>query len=121
MSESVAIPLLRLRGCLVVSIQVDLHDRLVLQLKDDVSEAISKRPTRALILDVSAVSVVDSFVARVLGDIAATAKLLGTPTVVVGIRPAVAMTLVELGITLEGIHTALDLETGLERLGIHEL
>jgi rsbT antagonist protein RsbS len=110
------IPILKLRECLLVSIQVDMHDRLAMQLQDDLTSRIAETSARGVLIDISALEVVDSFIGRMLGNIAAMSRVLDAETVVVGMRPAVAITLVELGLSLPGIRTALDVEKGMEVL-----
>lgn len=110
------IPILRMGDYLLVTIQVDMHDRLALTLQDDLSNAIVKYGARGLLIDISALEIVDSFIGRVLGDTAAVARVLDAETVVVGMRPAVAITLVELGVALPGVRTALDVERGMQML-----
>lgn len=108
------IPILRLGHCLLVTIQVDMHDRLAITLQDDIMNRIAETRARGLIVDISALEVVDSFIGRVLGNIAGMARILDAQTVVVGMRPAVAITLVELGLSLPGVITALNVERGME-------
>ena len=110
------IPIIKFRDFLLVSIQVEVHDRLVLTLQNDLAEAISKTAVHGVLIDISAVEIVDSFVGRMLASVAAVGHLLGAETVVVGIQPAIAITLVELGLTLNGVYTALDTESGMEML-----
>jgi rsbT antagonist protein RsbS len=110
------IPILRMGDLLLVTIQVDLHDRLALRLQDDLSHAIVDGAARGVLIDISALEIVDSFIGRVLGNIAAIARVLDAATVVVGMRPAVAITLVELGVALTGVRTALDVERGMKLL-----
>ena len=110
------IPILKMGGFLLVSIQVDMHDRLALQLQDDLTSAIAKNGSRGVLIDISSLEMVDSFIGRMLGNIAAMSRVLDAQTVVVGMRPAVAITLVELGISLPGVRTALDIERGMELL-----
>lgn len=107
------IPILRMGEYLLVTIQVDMHDRLALTLQDDLSRAIVRAGAHGVLIDISALEIVDSFIGRILGDIAAIARVLDAETVVVGMRPAVAITLVELGVALEGVRTALDVERGM--------
>src|SRR5688572_26324504 len=107
------IPVLKMGDCLLVTIQVDMHDRLATALQDDLTERISSTRARGVLIDISALDVVDSFIGRMLGNIAAMAQVLDASTVVVGMRPAVAITLVELGLYLPGIQTALDVEKGM--------
>jgi rsbT antagonist protein RsbS len=110
------IPILKIGGALLVSIQVDMHDRLAMQLQDDLSDRIVKTGAKGVLIDISALEVVDSFIGRMLGNIAAMSRILDAQTVVVGMRPAVAITLVELGLELEGVRTALDVDRGMEFL-----
>ena len=108
------IPILRMGECLLVTIQVDMHDRLAMTLQNDLTERIAATRAKGVLIDISALEVVDSFIGRVLGNIAAMSRVLDANTVVVGMRPAVAITLVELGLSLPGIRTALDVERGME-------
>ena len=101
---------------LLVSIQVDMHDRLALQLQDDLTTRIADTGAHGVLIDISALEMVDSFIGRMLGNIAAMSSVLDARTVVVGMRPAVAITLVELGMSLPGVRTALDVEKGMELL-----
>jgi rsbT antagonist protein RsbS len=101
---------------LLVTIQVDMHDQLAMALQDDLTERIVKARARGVLIDISSLEVVDSFIGRMLGNIAAMARVLDAETVVVGMRPAVAITLVELGLSLPGVRTALDVERGMEML-----
>ncbi|MEU6674942.1 STAS domain-containing protein [Streptomyces sp. NPDC046853] len=110
------VPILRIGEVLVVSIQFDLEDQTVLQLQEDLAEQIVNRSARGVIIDITALEIVDSFVGRMLATIADISRMLDAETVVVGMRPAVAITLVELGLSLGGVRTALDLEKGLARL-----
>ncbi|MET7391447.1 STAS domain-containing protein [Streptomyces sp. NPDC005529] len=114
MSERV--PILRIGEMLVVSIQFDLEDNTVMQLQEDLAEQIVNRAARGVVIDITALEIVDSFVGRMLATIADISRMLDAETVVVGMRPAVAITLVELGLSLGGVSTALDLEKGLARL-----
>lgn len=107
------VPVLQIGDVLLVSIQVDLEDRTVLDLQDDLSKRIVDTGARGVVIDISALEIVDSFVGRMLATVAAISRVLGAETVVVGMRPAVAITLVELGLTLGGVRTALNLEAGL--------
>ena len=107
------IPILKLGECLLVSIQVDMHDRLAVTLHDDLTSRIASTRARGVLIDITALDVVDSFIGRMLGNIAAMARILDAQTVVVGMRPAVAITLVELGLDLPGVRTALDVEKGM--------
>ena len=110
------IPILRIGDILLVSIQVDLQDRDVLALQEDLAERISATGARGVIIDISAVEIVDSFIGRMFATIASLSRLFDADTVVVGMRPAVAITLVELGLTLDHVRTALDLERGMRVL-----
>lgn len=107
------IPILKLGRWLIVSIQVELHDRLALSLQDDLATRIVETGARGVLIDISALEVVDSYIARVLGNMASVARVLDAQTVVVGMQPAVAITLVELGIELPGVRTALNVEKGM--------
>lgn len=107
------LPILRIGGNLLVSIQVDLDDQTVLNLQEDLAEQVVKHGARGVIIDITAAEIVDSFVGRMLSTIASVSQLLDAETVVVGMRPAVAITLVELGLSLGGVRTALNLEQGL--------
>ncbi|MCG8916553.1 STAS domain-containing protein [Actinokineospora sp. PR83] len=107
------IPILKIGDVLLVSIQVDLQDRDVLALQEDLSERICDTGARGVVIDISAVDIVDSFIGRMFATIASTSRLFDATTVVVGMRPAVAITLVELGLTLGNVRTALNLEKGL--------
>ena len=113
------IPILRMGDCLLVTIQVDMEDRLAVTLQDDIMEKIADTRAKGLVVDISALEVVDSFIGRVLGNIAGMARILDTRTVVVGMRPAVAITLVELGLSLPGVITALNVERGMELIRNH--
>lgn len=110
------IPILRMGEFLLITVQVDMHDRLALQLQDDLTEQIVRHGSRGVLIDISALEVVDSFIGRMLGNIASMSRILDAQTVVVGMRPAVAITLVELGMSLPGIRTALTVERGMEIL-----
>ncbi len=110
------IPILKIRDCLLVSIQVDMHDRLAMALQDDLTQRIVQDRARGVMIDISALEIVDSFIGRMLNNIAAMSRVLDAVTVVVGMRPAVAITLVELGLTLTGVRTALNVDRGLEML-----
>src|SRR5881296_2227093 len=101
---------------LLVTIQVDMHDRLALTLQDDLTEMIVKNRAHGVLIDISSLEIVDSFIGRVLGNIAAMSRVLDAETVVVGMQPAVAITLVELGLSLPGVRTALNVERGMELL-----
>jgi rsbT antagonist protein RsbS len=110
------VPVLRLGDVLLVTLQGDLHDSTAQQLQQDLAETISRTGVRGVLIDISGVEIVDSFLGRVLAEIAAQAKLLAARTVVAGMRPAVAITLAELGLTLPGLRTALSTEAGMELL-----
>jgi rsbT antagonist protein RsbS len=110
------IPILKMGDSLLVSIQVDMHDRLAMQLQDDLTEQIAATSARGVLIDISSLEMVDSFIGRMLGNIAAMSRVLDAQTVVVGMRPAVAITLVELGMSLPGVRTALNVERGMELL-----
>ncbi|HEX7968253.1 MAG TPA: STAS domain-containing protein [Stellaceae bacterium] len=107
------IPILRIGDCLLVSIQVDMHDRLAMALQDDLTRKIVESRARGVMIDISALEIVDSFIGRMLDNIAAMSRVLDAVTVVVGMQPAVAITLVELGLALTGVKTALDVDKGL--------
>lgn len=110
------IPILRIGDTLVVSVQFDLEDQTVLNLQEDLADQIVAKSAQGVIIDISALEIVDSFVGRMLATVAAISRVLDARTVVVGMRPAVAITLVELGLSLGGVSTALDLEKGLAKL-----
>jgi len=110
------IPILRMGEFLLVTIQVDMHDRLAMTLQDDLTNRISETGARGVLIDISSLEIVDSFIGRMLGNIAAMSRVLDAETVVVGMRPAVAITLVELGMSLAGVKTALNVDTGMELL-----
>lgn len=110
------IPILRLGNCLLVTIQVDMHDRLAMALQDDLTNKISQTGAKGVLIDISALEIVDSFIGRMLAAIAGMSRVLDAKTVVVGMQPAVAITLVELGLSLEGIPTALNVERGMDLL-----
>jgi rsbT antagonist protein RsbS len=112
------IPILKMGGYLLVSIQVDMHDQLAMQLQDDLTTRIAATGARGVLIDISALEMVDSFIGRMLGNIASMARVLDAETVVVGMRPAVAITLVELGLSLPRVRTALDIERGMELLAV---
>jgi rsbT antagonist protein RsbS len=110
------VPVLSLGDVLLVSVQVDLSDQLAMALQDDLTTRIVDTGARGVVIDISGLDIVDSFVGRMLSSIAAMSRVLDAETIVVGMRPAVAITLVELGLSLPGVRTALNLEQGLERL-----
>jgi rsbT antagonist protein RsbS len=110
------IPILKLGEFLLVTVQVDMHDRLAMTLQDDLTDRIVKHRAKAVLIDISALEVVDSFIGRMVANIAAMSKVLDAETVVVGMQPAVAITLVELGLNLQGVRTALNVERGMELL-----
>jgi rsbT antagonist protein RsbS len=110
------IPILKLGSFLLVTIQVDMHDRLALQLQEDLTDRIVAVRAQGVLLDISSLEVVDSFIGRMISNIAAMARVLDAETVVVGMQPAVAITLVELGLSLEGVRTALNVERGMALL-----
>ena len=110
------IPILRMGEFLLVTIQVDMHDRLAITLQDDLTEMISKTEARGVLIDISSLEIVDSFIGRMLANIAAMSRVLDAQTVVVGMQPAVAITLVELGLSLPGVRTALNVDAGMELL-----
>lgn len=110
------IPILRMGEFLLVTIQVDMHDQLAMALQEDLTDRIVKHRAKGVLIDISSLDVVDSFMGRMLGAIASMSRLFDARTVVVGMRPAVAITLVELGLTLQGVQTALDVERGVALL-----
>jgi rsbT antagonist protein RsbS len=110
------IPILKMGSFLLVTIQVDMHDRLALTLQDDLTNKIAAERSRGVLIDISALDVVDSFIGRMIANISAMARVLDAETVVVGMQPSVAITLVELGLPLEGVHTALNVEKGMTLL-----
>jgi rsbT antagonist protein RsbS len=110
------IPVIKIGDVLFVSIQVELEDRHALALQDDLAEAIVRSAARGVLIDISGLEIVDSFVGRLLGSIAAMARILDASTVLVGMRPVVAITLVELGVSLPGVHTALNVDRGMALL-----
>jgi rsbT antagonist protein RsbS len=110
------IPILKMGDFLLVSIQVDMHDRLALSLQDDLTERIVSSKARGVLIDISALEMVDSFIGRMLANTASMARILDAETVVVGMRPAVAITLVELGLSLRGVRTALNVDQGMALL-----
>lgn len=110
------IPILRMGDFLLVTIQVDMHDRLALQLQDDLTQKIAELGSTGVLIDISTLEIVDSFIGRMLANIASMARVLDAETIVVGMQPAVAITLVELGMSLPGVRTALNVESGMELL-----
>jgi rsbT antagonist protein RsbS len=110
------IPILKMGEFLLVTIQVDMHDRLALALQDDLTKTISETDARGVLIDISTLEIVDSFIGRMLSNIAAMSRVLDAETVVVGMQPAVAITLVELGLSLPGVRTALNVDAGMELL-----
>jgi rsbT antagonist protein RsbS len=114
MDQSLAI--IQIRNCLLVSIQTELHDRLALDLQEALMERVRVTGAKGVILDVSAVEVIDSYITRILNDIGKSVRFMGAECYIVGIRPAVAMTLIEMGVELDSVNTALNLDLALERL-----
>ncbi|VVO58890.1 RsbT antagonist protein RsbS [Pseudomonas fluorescens] len=110
------IPILQMGDFLLVTIQVDMHDQLALTLQDDLSERIRRTSARGVLIDISALDMVDSFIGRMIGTISGLSKIMDAQTVLVGMQPAVAITLVELGLTLPGVSTALNVERGMKLL-----
>ena len=110
------IPILRMGNLLLVTIQIDLYDRLATNLETDLVQMVNKTEARGVLIDISALSIVDSFMGRILGNIGNMSKIMDAETVVVGMQPAVAITLIELGLELKGVHTALNVEKGMELL-----
>src|SRR5690349_7829206 len=110
------IPILRMRDLLLVTIQVDLYDRLAETLENDLVRMINRTGAKGVLIDISAVTIIDSFMGRIIGNIATMSNILDAETVVVGMQPAVAITLVELGLPLNGVHCALNVEKGMELL-----
>jgi rsbT antagonist protein RsbS len=110
------IPILKMGEFLLVTIQVDMHDRLAMALQDDLTQMISNTEARGVLIDISSLEIVDSFIGRMLGNIAASSRIMDAETVVVGMQPAVAITLVELGLSLPGVRTALNVDAGMELL-----
>src|SRR5678816_4374004 len=111
------IPILKMGEFLLVTIQVDMHDRLAMTLQDDLTNSIVKNHSRGVLIDISSVEIVDSFIGRMLGNIASMSRILDAQTVVVGMRPSVAITLVDLGLSLPGVRTALNVEKGMDLIG----
>lgn len=110
------IPILKLRDCLLVSIQWELDDQTALQFQEDLLNKIHATNARGVVIDITSLDIIDSFIAKVLGDVMEMSKLMGAKVVITGIQPAVAITLIELGIRMEDVTTALDLENGLDKL-----
>lgn len=110
------IPILRMGKFLLVTIQIDLYDRLATNLESDLIQMVSKTGASGVLIDISALSIVDSFMGRILGNIGSMSKIMDAETVVVGMQPAVAITLIELGLELKGVYTALNVERGMELL-----
>jgi rsbT antagonist protein RsbS len=110
------IPILRMGNYLLVTIQVDMHDRLAMALQEDLTKMISDTEARGVLIDISSLEIVDSFIGRMLANIAAMSRILDAETVVVGMQPAVAITLVELGLSLAGVRTALNVDAGMDLL-----
>ena len=110
------IPILRMGHFLLVTIQIDLYDRLATNLESDLGLMLNKTGSKGVLIDISALSIVDSFMGRILGNIGSMSKIMDAETVVVGMQPAVAITLIELGLELKGVHTALNVERGMELL-----
>jgi rsbT antagonist protein RsbS len=113
------IPILKVGNCLLVTIQVDMHDELAMSLQEDLTSQIAKYGSRGVLIDISSLEIVDSFIGRMLANIAAMSRVLDAQTVLTGMQPAVAITLVELGMALPGIKTALNVERGMELLKAH--
>lgn len=113
------IPILTMGRFLLVTIQVDMHDQLAMNLQDDLTNKITAENAKGVLIDISSLDVVDSFIGRMLGNISSMARVLDAETVVVGMQPAVAITLVELGLDLSGVHTALNVEKGMKMLHSH--
>jgi len=110
------IPILRMGDFLLVTIQVDMHDRLAMTLQDDLTNKIAQTGSAGVLIDISALEIVDSFIGRMISNISSMSRVLDAQTVIVGMQPAVAITLVELGLTLPGVKTALDVEKGMDML-----
>ncbi len=110
------IPILRMAEFLLVTIQLDMHDQLAMRLQDDLTTAIQKKGAKGVLIDISALDMVDSFIGRMIADISGMARILDAKTVLVGMQPAVAITLVELGFSLPGVATALNVERGMQLL-----
>jgi rsbT antagonist protein RsbS len=110
------LPIIQIRNCLLVSIQTELHDHLALNLQEALMERVREVGARGVILDVSAVEIIDSYITRILNDIGKSVRYMGASCYIVGIRPAVAMTLIEMGVELDSVNTALNLDAALEKL-----
>lgn len=110
------IPILKMQEFLLVTIQIDMHDRLAMVLQDDLTEAIVRTKAKGVLIDISSLEIVDSFIGRMLSNIASMSRVLDAVTVVVGMRPAVAITMVELGLDMKGVRTALNVDKGIELL-----
>jgi rsbT antagonist protein RsbS len=110
------IPILKIGGLLLVTVQVDMHDRLAMTLQDDLTERIVKDRATGVLIDISALDIVDSFIGRMISNTAAMARILDADTVLVGMQPSVAITLVELGLRLDGVRTALNVDHGVRLL-----
>lgn len=110
------IPILKVGDCLLVTIQVDMHDQLAITLQEDLTDQIAKHASKGVLIDISSLEIVDSFIGRMLANIAAMSRVLDAQTVLTGMQPAVAITLVELGMSLPGIKTALSVERGMDLL-----
>ncbi|WP_088006170.1 STAS domain-containing protein [Indiicoccus explosivorum] len=113
---NVRIPILKLRDCLIVSIQWELDDQTAIQFQEDLLKKLHETSARGVVIDLTSIDFIDSFIAKVLGDVISMSSLMGARVVITGIQPAVAITLIELGIRLEDVMTALDLENGLDKL-----
>ena len=118
------IPILQLGKFLLVTIQIDLYDRLATNLESDLVQMVNQTGARGVLIDISALSIVDSFMGRILGNIGSMSKIMDAETVVVGMQPAVAITLIELGLELKGVHTALNVDRGMallsQKIGVDE-
>src|SRR3569832_755720 len=114
------IPILKMGKALLITIQVDMHDQMAIALEEDLTTKIAQTGAKGVLIDISSLEIVDSFIGRMLDNIAAVSRVLDADTVVVGMRPAVAITLVELGMTLAGVKTALNVERGMALIGRHE-
>ena len=110
------IPILQIGDFLLITIQVDMHDRLAMQLQEDLTDRLAATRARGVLIDISSLEIVDSFIGRMLANIAGMSKVLGADTVVTGMQPSVAITLVELGLSLKGVRTALNVERGMDLL-----